>query len=186
MNPPAEAVGLRCQPSGQIRLPLTTVDRSGPGPRGDSRPRPIGECNHACGQQQHHPTAEKEPGGIDQVGINKVNIHVQPLAEPSTLPISFFARPFLAHPVAQLRFTGELFVFVQNVANGIEPAERGQMCVGDRLLNLRQPAFNGSLHADRHFMGDNIYQIRWQSGSGQERTRLSSIRGKQHSRGRNP
>ena len=98
-----------------------------------------------------------------------------PLAEPSTLPISFFGRSFLAYSVAQLRFTRELFVFVQNVANGIEPAKRRQMSVGERLLNLRQPAFDGSLHADRHFIGDNIYQIRWHRGSGQERTCLSSI-----------
>jgi hypothetical protein len=74
-----------------------------------------------------------------------------------------------------MRFPGQLFVFFQNLAYGIKPAERRQMYIRKRLLNFQHPAFDGPLHADRHLTRDNLYQIRWNRCSSQEVTRLSLI-----------
>ena len=47
------------------------------------------------------------------------------------------------------------------------------MHIGKRIFNFCHPAFDGALHADRHFSRDNIYQIRGDRSSSQVITRLS-------------
>jgi hypothetical protein len=59
-----------------------------------------------------------------------------------------------------LRFSSQVFVLVQNLTDGIEAAERRQMHIGKRMLNLRHPAFDSPLYSDRHLTGDGIYKIR--------------------------
>jgi hypothetical protein len=86
-----------------------------------------GERDYAGRQQQHHPARKKEPGGIDQVRINDINVHNS----------TFLQTAGSADPSAiQVCFAGELFVFVHNFADGIKPAERCQVHIGERSLNL--------------------------------------------------
>jgi len=73
----------------------------------------------------------------------------------------------------QLHFSGQVFVFVQYLADGIQPSERGQMHIGERVLNLRHPAFDGPIHTNRDLTGDNFDNIRWNDCCSQCSTRLS-------------
>jgi len=73
----------------------------------------------------------------------------------------------------QLRFSGQVFVFVQYLADSIQPPERCQMHIGECVLNLRHPAFDGPVHTNRHLAGDNLDKIRWSDCSSQCLTRLS-------------
>jgi hypothetical protein len=108
------------------------------------------ECDYAGGQQQHHPAPEKEPGGIDQVGVNKLNVHS--LASRGNTDSADSA-------VLQLRFTGQVFVLLHNLTDSIEAAERGEMYIRKRFLYLRHPTFDGPLDSNRHLSGDGVYDI---------------------------
>lgn len=88
-------------------------------------PWPFSECHDACGQQQQDPDAEKEPREIYQVGINEINVH-----DHTSNPCSANAS------VLKFRFPGQLLIFVHNLANRIEAAERGQMHIGERIFNF--------------------------------------------------
>jgi hypothetical protein len=86
-----------------------------------------GERDYAGRQQQYHPARKKEPGGIDQVGINDLNVHHS----------TFLQTAGSADPSAiQVCFASQLFVFVNDFADGIKPAKRRQVYIGERLLNL--------------------------------------------------
>jgi hypothetical protein len=101
----------------------THQSRSQQDPRLDA----IGECKYAGCQQQHDPASKKKPGEIDQVGVNKVNIHSR---------LTHLQMPSAGPSTDQLGFPGRAFVLVQDIANRIKPAERRQVSVGERLLNL--------------------------------------------------
>jgi hypothetical protein len=122
-----------------------------------------GKCYDASRQQQHHPAAEKEPGGVDQVGVNKISIHSRTSRNHDSADV----------PLLQLRFSSQVFVLIENLADGVEAAERSQMYIGKRLLDLRHPAFDSPLDSGRHLTGEGIYNIRWDGCTGQESTRLS-------------
>jgi hypothetical protein len=73
----------------------------------------------------------------------------------------------------QVHFPGQVFVFVQYLADSIQPPQRRQMHIGERVLNLGHPALNGPINTRRDLTGDNFDNIRWSDCCSQCSTRLS-------------
>jgi hypothetical protein len=65
----------------------------------------------------------------------------------------------LSPAALQFAFAGQAPVFVQNLADRIQPAERSQVHVRERVLDLRHPALHRSLNSNRHFGGDDTDEL---------------------------
>jgi len=63
------------------------------------------------------------------------------------------------HPASQVGLAGQVLVVLHNFVHGFQPAQSGEVSIGEGQFDLGHPAIDGSLYSVRHFFGNGQDQV---------------------------